>query len=545
MFFVDKGSHVLGKVDIPTAIVTERALQRRATVLPADQLLDVSDLPLEERYIRDVEETGARVRHRSRWFNAVSVEATPAQIERLRALPSVREIELVARFTRHPDGEDHRPVERSDGRPSLQKNGSTVSLNYGPAFNQVAAINVPLVHETGNTGQGIIVGVFDNGFRQPDHEAFSSTTILATYDFVEHKVSVVPNDPRSSFGSHGVATLATLGGYAPGQVIGPAFGAHFLLARTENDSSETVVEEDNWVAAIEWAESLGVQVTSTSLGYIDYWSWEDMDGRTTIVSRAATMASRRGIVVVCSAGNEGLNSEHNTLTAPADADSILAVGAVHPDGSRASFSSIGPTTSIPPRIKPDVMAPGTSIYTASGFSRTSYAITQGTSFSCPLAAGVAAMMLRANPQATPMQIITALKKTASRASSPDNLYGWGIIDAKRAVDAILGADTGGTPPLPQGFAVDQNFPNPFNPSTTIRFQLGEQATVTLRVYDALGREVRTLAEGPMPPGVYFRDWDGTDGRGKRVGSGMYVARFDAIGASGSASTVLRKMMLIK
>ena len=245
----------------------------------------------------------------------------------------------------------------------------------------------------------------------------------------------MPINPSPSFGAHGIEVLSPLAGNRPGTLIGPAFGATYLLARTENDSSETPVEEDNWVAAIEWADSLGVQVTSTSLGYKYFnapyqsWSWEDMDGRTTVISRAATMAARKGIVVLNSAGNNGTSFTQNTLNAPADADSILAVGAVNPDGTRASFSSVGPTTDTPARIKPDIMAQGTQVLSASPVNTTGYLLLQGTSLACPLAAGVAALMVQAKPDASPMEIIEALKATASNAATPDNLNGWGIIDA--------------------------------------------------------------------------------------------------------------------
>ncbi len=173
-------------------------------------------------------------------------------------------------------------------------------------------------------------------------------------------------------------TLSTIGGYTSGTLIGPAYGASYILLRTENDSSETPFEEDKWIAGIEWADSIGVQVTSTSLGYLDYdapyksWTWQDMNGRTTPISRAAAMAVRKGIIVVNSAGNNGIGPNfpnQNTLNAPADADSVLAVGALTPAGSRASFSSVGPTTSIPPRIKPDVMAQGTSVVVADPYNR--------------------------------------------------------------------------------------------------------------------------------------------------------------------------------
>jgi hypothetical protein len=236
--------------------------------------------------------------------------------------------------------------------------------------------------------------------------------------------------------------LSTIGGYKPGQLIGPAFGASFILARTENDSSETPFEEDNWVVAIEWADSIGVDVTSTSLGYLTYdapytsWTWQNMNGDTTLITRAADWAVSRGIVVVNSAGNEGSNASHNTLIAPADGDSVLAVGAVTSTGTRSSFSSVGPTTSVPARIKPDVMAMGSSVRVASSTITTGYTTASGTSFSCPLAAGVAALVVHARPNATPMQIMNSMRSTASRAATPDNQYGWGILDALAAINDI-------------------------------------------------------------------------------------------------------------
>jgi subtilisin family serine protease len=397
----------------------------------------------------------------------------------------------------------------------------------------------------------VIIGVFDNGFRLPDHEAFQSMSILATYDFVDGKESVVPENPSYSFGSHGISVLSVIGGYVAGTLIGPAFRATYLLARTENDSSETPVEEDYWVAAIEWADSLGVQVTNTSLGYLYYdspyedWTWEDMDGRTTVISQAATMAARKGIVVCNSAGNNGYHPERNTLNAPADADSILAVGAANSDGSRASFSSVGPTTDVPSRIKPDITAQGAQIIAASGANPTGYILTQGTSLSSPLAAGTAALLIQAKPDASPMEIIQALKGTASQASSPDNLYGWGILDAVNAIVHLTGTDTIVSPTVPEGFVLSQNYPNPFNPGTRLRYELPEAASVTITVFDVLGREIKKLREANQRTGTFFVDWDGTDSNGIPVSSGVYIARLRAVGVSRSTGAVDRKMMLMK
>ena len=213
-----------------------------------------------------------------------------------------------------------------------------------------------------------------------------------------------------------------------------------MLARTEDAVTETPIEEDNWIAAMEWADSIGVDVTSTSLGYIDFdspftsYTWEDMDGNTAAITIAADYAVSLGITVVNSAGNEGGNSTHNTLGAPSDGDSVIAVGAVTSSGIRASFSSVGPT--VDGRIKPDVMAMGSNNYYAST-SGNGYWNGSGTSFSCPLVAGVCALLLQKNPALTPMEVLQLLRSTATQSNNPNNEYGWGIINALSAINLIV------------------------------------------------------------------------------------------------------------
>jgi len=550
IYFKDKGARELMKSSVPRSVVSDRSLARRRNVLAADRLVDYTDLPIDERYVEGLRDKVLQVRQRSKWFNAVSVVATPDQIPSIALSPYVREIGLVARFAKERSREKGVTFD-PETDSSIRKGSAAQTLNYGSSFSQVNLINIPPLHDANFAGDGVIIGVFDNGFRLPDHEAFQSMSILATYDFVDNKESVVPDNPSPTFGSHGISVLSVIGGYVSGTLIGPAFRATYLLARTENDSSETPVEEDNWVAAIEWADSLGVQVTNTSLGYLYYdppyesWTWEDMDGRTTLISRAATMAARKGIVVCNSAGNNGYHPERNTLNAAADADSILGVGAANPDGSRASFSSVGPTTDVPPRIKPDIMAQGSQIVAASGSNPTGYILTQGTSLSSPLAAGTAALLIQAMPDASPMEIIEALKSTASQASSADNLNGWGIIDAVDAITDLTGTDTIISPPLPNDYVLSQNYPNPFNPGTRLRYELPEAARVTIVVYDILGREIRTLRDANHRPGTFYVDWDGRDSDGIAVASGVYVARFRAVGVSGRSTILDRKMMRVQ
>jgi hypothetical protein len=209
-----------------------------------------------------------------------------------------------------------------------------------------------------------------------------------------------------------------------------------MLGKTEYVPTETEIEEDNWVAGIEWMESYGVDVVSSSLGYTTFddstgylYSHGDFNGRTAVTTKAAMMAARKGVVVVNSMGNEGNTA--GSIIAPADADSIISAGAVNYSGVLASFSSVGPTND--GRIKPDVVAPGVSIYVASTAGASAYGHSSGTSFSCPLTAGVAALVLSAHPEFTPVQVRGAIRNTASQADRPDNSYGWGVVNARAAV----------------------------------------------------------------------------------------------------------------
>lgn len=548
VFFTDKGSHEVLKAAVPASVVSPRSMQRRLKNLPADEAVDYTDLPVERTYVEQLAPLVKRVRQVTKWFNGASVLATKAQIEQLDALPFVARMELVTRFKRNTS-EDLTtvPVPEHHSLPKSQQMDEPNVFDYGPSFDQLNQINVPAVHNTGNYGQGVIIGSFDNGFRLLTHQAFDTLRprIIATYDYVDHKVSVVPNNPSPDFGAHGIITLSALAGFRQGQLIGPAFGASFILARTENDSSETPVEEDNWLAAMEWADSLGVDVTSTSLGYLTYdppytsWTWQNMDGNTTVITRASDLAVRKGIVVCNSAGNNGYNASHNTLNAPADADSILSIGAANPDGSRAGFSSHGPTLSNPPRIKPDVMAQGVTVRCASPIVDTGYTYSSGTSLSCPLAAGVAALLIHANPNASALEIMNAMRMTASNASSPDNLIGWGILNALSAITSV----SGGVLP-PPGFALMQNYPNPFNPRTKITYRIPEASYVSLRIYDVLGQEVKTLVNQIQSQDVKTIEWNGTNNDGTVVASGVYFARMTAAAVNTNATFAATKKLVL-
>lgn len=526
----DKGVHEAQKSAPPLNLVSERSLQRRAKVRPPGKLVDVADLAVDEAYVRSLAATGARIRQRSRWLNRVSVDATLPQLESIAALPCVQAVEPVTRFRRtgSPSAAEDLAA-AAPPKPALRRDRPADTPDYGLSFDQLNLVRVPELHAQGITGAGVLVGHFDNGYRLLAHECLAAVTVVAAHDFIDGDSDPAPPaGSPSNWGAHGIATLSVLAGWAPGQVVGAAYGASFVLARTEDDASETPLEEDNWIAAIEWADSLGIDVASTSLGYLGYdppytsWTWADMDGNATPITRAADLAVSRGIVVVNSAGNEGFNADHNTLIAPADGDSVITAGSVRADSTRSPFSSVGPTTDVPARIKPDLMAQGSSVRVARSTGIADYGSSSGTSFSCPLLAGVVTLLLEAHPAATPMEIRAALRLTASQASTPDNLYGWGIVDAVSALGALEATDVAVATAPRAGWLVVS--PNPFNPQATIVVGLAQPGVVQLAVFDVRGRLVRTLLHGELTASLHRVLWDGRSDAGTPVASGTYFAR---------------------
>jgi len=431
IYFTDKGTDTDYYFANPQSVVSKKSLKRREKVMDAKSLIDFRDIPVYNKYVTKLAGMGIKIHHRSRWFNAVSAYANYNEIINAENLPFVKKIDLVRSFkTKRKDVKITKPVLLKQSPKGAE------DFDYGSSYTQLEQMNVPAVHNLGIYGQGITICSMDAGFSNLAHEVFNNMNIIAMWDFVNNDGNVGDEGDMGE-GSHGTETLSTIGGFKNGQLIGPAFGASFLLAKTENTDSETPAEEDNWIAAAEWADSIGVDVTTTSLGYIGMdpgypgYTWQDMDGNTATITIGADLAVKRGIVVVNSAGNEGDNNSHNTLGAPADGDSVIAVGAVDASGSRVSFSSVGPT--VDGRIKPDIMAMGSGVYVANPYG-SGYTTSSGTSFSCPLAAGVAALVLSANPTLTPMQVRDALRETASRHNNPDNKYGWGIVNALDAVN---------------------------------------------------------------------------------------------------------------
>ena len=434
VYFKDKGTNTNMYFSNPEMVVSNKSIKRREKVLGNSATITFRDVPIYSEYISEIEILGIKIKQKSKWLNAISCITSKYQLEKIATLSSVKQIDIVRKLKSGSEVESE--LNDQTHSPSYVQQNDVNSFDYGPSYTQLQQINVPAVHDSGYTGQGVTICVMDAGFNRLTHDAFLSMNIIAAWDFVNNDPNV-GNEGDLGEGSHGTMTLSTIGGFAPGHLIGPAFNSTYILAKTENTYSETPIEEDNWIAAMEWADSIGVDVTSTSLSYLDYdppypsYTWMDMNGNTAVITNAADYAAFIGIVVVNSAGNAGYNSSHNTLGAPADGDSVITAGAVTSSGSRSSFSSVGPT--VDGRIKPDIMALGSGDVVASPSNDHNYTTASGTSFSCPLSAGVAALILCVNPNLTPMQVREAMRNTASKSSNPDNLYGWGILNALEAI----------------------------------------------------------------------------------------------------------------
>ncbi len=417
IFFSDKNSKINSILDDDQRqIISARALKRRE-IRGALKVFDETDKPVSADYIRQLKNLGIIIHHTSRWLNAVSCYLNGTRVQELEKLNFVKKIQPVKSYIRTPL------------KPALQKDlYKSDDPDYGPSFNQNNMIGIPTAHSLGFHGEGVLIAVFDTGFIL-EHEALKNVEVTATWDFINGDDNVEnESGDLSTQHNHGTEVLSVLAGYQPGNIIGPAYASHYILAKTEDLKSETHAEEDNWIAAAEWAESLGADIISSSVGYILDYTYEDMDGNTTLITRAADLAVRKGVAVFSSAGNEGSTSWKYVI-APADGDSVIAIGGVLPDETFWNSSSRGPTAD--GRIKPDLLAQAQGVYTINPQTTDSYKYVNGNSYSCPLAAGVGAVLYSTMPGLTPIDLRDLLIQNASHYDNPDNQHGYGLIDLEK------------------------------------------------------------------------------------------------------------------
>ncbi len=414
----------------PSAFLSTKAMARRTR-----QSISYveNDLPVNPDYVDSVASKGATVLTRSKWFNGVSIYITDsAELNAVIALPFVLSAKPVQLRKANKGSVNlfKNDVITAEHHQSMR---TTQSYDYGAAYNQVGMIHLDSLHSQGYHGEGMTIAILDDGFYNADSiAAFDSVRvnhqILGTKDFVGGDADVF-QDTVYGEGNilHGMWTFSLIGANLPGQLVGTAPKANFYLLRTEQNASENIIEEYNWDAGAEYADSAGADVFSTSLGYTTFddttqnHTYASMDGKTCPITIAAEIAASKGILVVNSAGNEG-NSSWQYISAPADGDSVLTIGAVDSSGNYVSFSGKGPTYD--GRLKPNVVAQGAQTVIADTGGGTTTG--GGTSFSCPIIAGAAACLWQKYPNASNMQIFNAIEESASQYTHPDTLLGYGI-----------------------------------------------------------------------------------------------------------------------
>lgn len=474
--FTDKNNTPYS-INKPEEFLSDRAIQRRQDYGIA---IDQYDIPVNTSYLQAVAQTGATILNPSKWLNGVTVEVTSTSVlQAIEALPFVQKTRVL-----EDDPIKQRIKEDtyfSDNFVPVSENNNDIRSYYGYATPQIQQLNGIALHTLGFKGQGMWIGICDAGYDYVDqHEAFQSMynedRFLGAKDFV-YKNGVVYTDS-----SHGTSCLGLMAGNVPDKYVGTAPLASYFLCRTENVNSENVLEEYNWVSAAEYLDSIGIDVISTSLGYIAFDNsqfdhvYSDLDGETCVITIGSEIACSRGILCITSAGNDGGNA-FPYISAPADGEHVLTIGAVGTDGERAYFSSIGPTSD--GRIKPDVMAHGYGTTVVSP-GEGAYYDGSGTSYACPVLAGMATCLWQARKELHASEIRDALRESGNM-TTPDNYYGYGIPDFMEALNALFLEEN-------YDFVINSAisvYPNPSNGVVDVKLEMEGKAEV--KVYNQIGK----------------------------------------------------------
>jgi subtilisin family serine protease len=483
-------------VDDPAKFLSARAISRRSKQhIPIDE----TDLPVSPQYIDSIRLSGSvAILDQSKWLNQVCIATTDSTaIDKINHFPFViktqplkRKInpQLISRGKREESVTRNKFNEQINDitLPLSPKNVFGNYYSYGNAFDQVHIHNGEYLHNKGFRGEGMLIAILDAGFyHYQSLPAFDSVNlrrqVIETYDFVNNEVNV--NEDHY----HGMMCFSIIAGNIPGQLVGTCPNANFLLYRSEDVDSESPVEEQYWAAAAERADSAGADVITTSLGYNTFdnpvfdYSYSDMNGHTTLIAREATMAARKGMIVLAAAGNEGNDTWH-FITTPADADSIISVGAVNSLGEPAAFSSYGPSSD--GRVEPVAASVGEGTFVS---STTGPIIAgNGTSFATPNLAGLVTCLWQAFPEFTNMEIINAVKKSSSIYNNPDDRIGYGIPDFQKAYDdlyhqRIVRAE------MILGNQNIKIYPNPFKDNFTVIIKPMHTSPGNFKIYDVSGK----------------------------------------------------------
>lgn len=481
-------------INNPSQFLSAKAIARRTKQNIA---IDETDLPITPRYIDSVRLAGnVTVLDRSKWLNQVCIQTTDsAALTKINSMPFVINAQPLMRPVTVQATGNNKFNEQINSITTPQSVYNISDFyNYGNSYPQIHIHDGEYLHDKGFHGEGMSIAILDAGFfHYLSLPAFDSARnnnqVIESYDYVDNEVSVDEDN------EHGMECFSIMAANIPGQLVGSSPKANFYLYRTEDVFSESPVEEQYWAAAAERADSIGVDVISTSLGYTQFdnpvfnHTYADMNGNTTIVARAADLAAKKGMIVLAAAGNDGTDPWHFIAT-PADADSILAVGAVNSSGIVASFSSYGPSSD--GRVKPAVASVG--VATAISSPGGQIVSGNGTSFATPNMAGLVTCLWQAFPDFTNMEIIQAVIKSSSIYSAPDDRIGYGIPDFHTAFDDLTRQEVSRNMDSILrninnilGTAWIKIYPNPFTDNFNIIIKPQHTATATFNLYDALGR----------------------------------------------------------
>ncbi|NOZ47860.1 MAG: S8 family serine peptidase [Chlorobi bacterium] len=469
----------------PERFLSQRAIERRTK---QNIEIEENDLPISNYYIDSLKKLNLRILNRSKWFNSLLIFSTDTLL-----LDTIENISFVNKLYLNTgistNKSKHNKFLNHFEKTTSAYNYINTNYDYGFGYNQIHMVNGHLLHELGYRGEGMQIAIIDAGFANADSlnvfdSIWANNQVLGTHDFVDG------GEIQFDKHYHGSAVFSIIGANDPGMLIGTAPKAKFWLLRSEDVNSEYRVEEENWIAAAEFADSVGADVINTSLGYSVFddpaqnYTYSEMDGNTARISIASKIAATKGMILVNSAGNSG-NDDWHYITAPADADSIITVGAVDSLGRYIYFSSVGPTAD--GRIKPNITAQGYK--TAIQINTNQILLGSGTSFSSPLIAGMVACLWQAKPNLSNMEIIQSIEKSANNYNTPDELVGYGIPDFSKALNIAN--------------SIKYNFskstlasvnPTLFFDHIYIDFFSDTNQQVTLQIIDASGRTVKLQTE---------------------------------------------------
>lgn len=498
IFFKNKpnAQHFLSN---PLEMLSQRAIDRRNN---QNISFDEKDVPIHSAYYNQIKSVnGIAVLAKSKWLNALHIKGSLNDINSLKQQFSfIEKIEFANKTL------NNKSVAINYDKSESKFRETFTEFNYGEAYNQINMLNGDFIHQKGFTGEGMIIALMDAGYPNVDtlpsfKRLRDNNRILGGYDFVSR------DDNFYKGYRHGTLVLSAIAGYKDGIFVGTAPDASFYLFITENTANETPLEESLWVEAAEKADSLGVDVINTSLGYSKFneskynYTYEDMDGKTTFISRGANIGSSRGMLIVVSAGNEGLKPWKH-ITAPADAQGVLSVGAVNANGVLAGFSSRGLTSD--GRIKPDVMAQGQG--SALLHHETDELISaNGTSFSSPIMAGMLSCLWQAFPNKTAEEIKNIIREVSDRYSNPNADYGYGIPDFKKAFERLNINEFNGESDI-------SIYPNPA--SEILYFKGVKDRGKIISIFDISGKKLLNIETtkneidiSDLPKGIYFIEFN--------------------------------------